>query len=122
MRTLHDAWSSGTAHWVTLTAKQLATFLADAKSRLGDQPVKIRKERSDKNKKRKQPDGEGESRDEDKENENEVPAKVAKKKKTKPKTTPAKSAAKRPRRNMKVATQLPPRSRSVIDTSDEEEA
>ena len=51
MHTLYDAWSSGTACWVTLTAKQLVTFLADTKSRLGHQPVKVRKQRSDKNKK-----------------------------------------------------------------------
>ena len=95
-----------------LTTKQLATFLADTKSHLGDQPVKIRNQRSDKNKKRKQPDGEGESGDESKENESQVTES-----KKKLKTASTKSTTRKPCRNVKV----PLRSRSVIDNSDEEE-
>ena len=117
MRILYDAWTSGSARWVLLTTKQLATFLADAESRLPDRPVKIRKQRSDKNKKWKQPDGNGESEDEDSDKEWVAVTKV---KKAKTKTTSAKPANKKPRRNTKVARQ-PPRSKPVIDTSDEED-
>ena len=110
MHTLYDAWSGGAAHWVMLAAKQLVTFLTNAKSCLGDQPVKVRKQRSNKNKKRKQPD-EGESGDEDGENGN----KVTKLKKSK--TTSTKSTTRKPHCNVKV----PLRSRSVIDDSNKEE-
>ena len=111
MHTLYDAWSSGTACWVTLTTKQLVTFLTDVKSCLGDQPVKVRKQRGDKNKKWKQLDEEGESGDEDGENGN----KVTKLKKSK--TTSIKSTTRKPHHNVKA----PLRSRSVIDDSNQEE-
>ena len=111
MCTLYNAWLSGTAHWVTLTTKQLVTFLTDMKSHLGDQPVNVRKQRSDKNKKWKQLDEEGESGDEDGENGN----KVTKLKKSK--TTPTKSTTRKPHCNVKA----PLRSRSVINDSNEEE-
>ena len=87
------------------------TFLADAKSHLGDQPVKVRKQKRDKNKKQKEPDKEGESGDEDGENRN----KVTKLKKSK--TTPTKSTTKKPCWNVEA----PLRSRSVIDDSNKEE-
>ena len=117
MHILYNAWMSGSAHWVLLTTKQLATFLANAESRLPDWPIKIRKQRSDKNKKQKQPDGNSESEDEDSDKEWVA---VTKAKKAKTKATSAKPANKKPRHNMKVARQLP-RSKPVIDTSDEED-
>ena len=118
MHTLYDAWMSGSAHWVLLTTKQLATFLADVKSHLPDQPAKVRKQRSHKNKKQKWPDGNGESEDED--NGEEEWVTVTKMNKAKTKTTSAKPAGKKPCCNPKVARQLP-RSKSVINTSDEED-
>ena len=97
--------------------QQLATFLANAESHLPDQPIKIRKQRSNKNKKQKQPDGNSESEDKDSDKEW---AAVTKVKKAKTQTTSTKPANKKPRHNMKVARQLP-RSKLVIDTSDEED-
>ena len=105
VHTLYNTWSSGAAHWVMLTTKQLATFLANTKSCLGDQPIKIKKQ--------KQLDGESKSGDEDEENKDKVM-----KLKKKSKTASTKSTTREPHQNVKV----PLRSRlSVIDNSDKEE-
>jgi hypothetical protein len=94
LRTLRDAWASGSAQWIRLSSAQVKAHMAEIEEQMerGDIPIKVRKRCSDAGQSRG-----GKRKASDKEN-----------------IRPAKKAK-------RARMQLPPKSNAIIMTDDEDE-